>query len=832
MGVFRVGRVVALFCAVLATGWLAFASTSAAQAAGPFAEVTLPDRIEAEHYDSGAEGVAWSDTDEHAGRGDFRTDDNVDAFVINNVGASGRTLLGRTRDGEFVRYTVNVDTAEEYDVRLRVASGHPSPGVIHVDIDGNRVGTIDGDTDTWFDWTARSAGTVTLEPGTHTVQLTWADGAQINLDWLDLTPTTPQPATCDTGTLEAEDATLAGRFEIATASDITFAAVPRGSGGWWNGVGDNYVEFCAGVETAGDYRIDATIMAVSQTKRSFYVTIDDGPPVEFVAPIPRVGEWRTIPVNDAGALDPLRPTDEPAPTIDTATWNLQPGDHTIRFYLRRDGTRLDNITVAPTSAPLPPAACADCDILVDLYNRLSIAAPPGNPCGWFTVTCDENQRITRLVFRVRSLPSSTVPPEVIELTELESLDVGYSGLTELPPEIANLTNLTTLRAPGNELTELPPEIGQLVNLGTLSLSDNPLTSLPSELANLDSLTDLYLYDTGFTSLPPEVTDLTGLTFLQTGGSNMTSMPAEIGNLTTLEVLFFQGSGVTALPAEIGDLSSLKRLGLRGNQLTTLPPEVGNLTNLVELAVDGNRLTELPIGIGNLTSLRILDATGNNLTGDITALEVLLAATPRRVQFADGLNGNNCLTTTNGDLAALLTSLDPEWDRCDDFCADCNVLAELYDAMRLDTPAGEPCDWNNVVCDGDDNIIELDLSFRDLTSLTAEIGQLTNLTRLDLSGNSLRRLPSEFSNLTNLRTLDLSLNNLTFPHNLESLSTLNLQGNRISGDITPLERLLGNADLRIFLADGGGGNECLTTTNPELAAFLTASNAGWDRCDNP
>jgi len=36
-------------------------------------------------------------------------------------------LLGRTRDGEFVRYTVNVDPAEEYDVRLRVASGHPNP---------------------------------------------------------------------------------------------------------------------------------------------------------------------------------------------------------------------------------------------------------------------------------------------------------------------------------------------------------------------------------------------------------------------------------------------------------------------------------------------------------------------------------------------------------------------------------------------------------------------------------------------------------------------------------------------------------------------------------
>jgi len=85
--------------AVLA-GWFGLAAIAAAQAAGPYESVELPARIEAEHYDSGAEGVAWSDTDEHAGRGDFRTDDSVDAFVIERVGASGQTLLGRTRDGE------------------------------------------------------------------------------------------------------------------------------------------------------------------------------------------------------------------------------------------------------------------------------------------------------------------------------------------------------------------------------------------------------------------------------------------------------------------------------------------------------------------------------------------------------------------------------------------------------------------------------------------------------------------------------------------------------------------------------------------------------------
>jgi len=127
----------------MAVGWFGVASIAAAQVAGPFAEVELPARVEAEHYDAGDPGVAWSDTDAHAGVGDFRVDDDVDAFVIERVGASGQALLGRTRDGEFVQYTVEVAAADEFEVRLRVASGADAPGAINVDVDGARVGTVD-----------------------------------------------------------------------------------------------------------------------------------------------------------------------------------------------------------------------------------------------------------------------------------------------------------------------------------------------------------------------------------------------------------------------------------------------------------------------------------------------------------------------------------------------------------------------------------------------------------------------------------------------------------------------------------------------------------------
>jgi len=108
--------VAALSALVVAT--IAFASPGAAQAADL---PTLPTRIEAEAYEAGDEGVAFGDTDPNVGS--FRPEDPVDAYVIHNVGASDQALLGRTRDGEFVTYTVNVEAPQEFDVRLRLANG-------------------------------------------------------------------------------------------------------------------------------------------------------------------------------------------------------------------------------------------------------------------------------------------------------------------------------------------------------------------------------------------------------------------------------------------------------------------------------------------------------------------------------------------------------------------------------------------------------------------------------------------------------------------------------------------------------------------------------------
>jgi internalin A len=90
---------------------------------------------------------------------------------------------------------------------------------------------------------------------------------------------------------------------------------------------------------------------------------------------------------------------------------------------------------------------------------------------------------------------TVVPPDLVQLTNLQELDLSHNQLTILPPEIAQLTNLQELDLSHNQLTILPPEIAQLTNLQKLDLSHNQLTILPPELAQLLSYR-LVLYLSG------------------------------------------------------------------------------------------------------------------------------------------------------------------------------------------------------------------------------------------------------------------------------------------------------------------------------------------------
>ncbi|NIP41904.1 MAG: GTPase, partial [candidate division Zixibacteria bacterium] len=87
---------------------------------------------------------------------------------------------------------------------------------------------------------------------------------------------------------------------------------------------------------------------------------------------------------------------------------------------------------------------------------------------------------------------------------------------------------------------------------------------------------------------------------------------------------------------------------------------------------------------------------------------------------------------------------------------------------------------------------LDLSGKDIKSLTAEIGNLTNLTRLNLNGNQLTSVPAEIGKLSNLKVLYLYDNQLTSVPaelgKLKNLTMLEAWGNQLTSIPAELGKL--------------------------------------------
>ena len=102
--------------------------------------------------------------------------------------------------------------------------------------------------------------------------------------------------------------------------------------------------------------------------------------------------------------------------------------------------------------------------------------------------------------------------------DIRELNLSVNNLTSLPPEISNLKNLETLFLANNKLEQLPPQIGKLTNLKYLYLGYNKLTSLPESIGNLKKLE-----------------------YLSLRRNNLTSLPESIGNLKKLEYLYLENN---------------------------------------------------------------------------------------------------------------------------------------------------------------------------------------------------------------------------------------------------------------------------------------------------
>ncbi|KAG8635527.1 hypothetical protein MANES_16G044200v8 [Manihot esculenta] len=263
-------------------------------------------------------------------------------------------------------------------------------------------------------------------------------------------------------------------------------------------------------------------------------------------------------------------------------------------------------------------ACGDSvkpTLLTDPERNISCNCEfPNNTC-----------HITALIIKRYSLPGE-LPPELVRLPYLESIDFAYNYLNgsipsewtslklksisllanrlsgNIPSYLENFTSLTYLNLELNQFSgTVPRELGKLVNLGNLILSSNQLTgNLPMELAELKNLTDFRINDNNFNG----------------------SIPDFIQNWKQLKRLEIQASGLEGpIPSSISVLEKLTDLRISDINATNQTfPELSNITGLTRLVLRSCNISgEIPLYIWQLSRLRIFFLSGNLLSGNIPLL---------------------------------------------------------------------------------------------------------------------------------------------------------------------------------------------------------------------
>ncbi|KAL0290755.1 UNVERIFIED_CONTAM: Leucine-rich repeat protein 1 [Sesamum calycinum] len=112
-----------------------------------------------------------------------------------------------------------------------------------------------------------------------------------------------------------------------------------------------------------------------------------------------------------------------------------------------------------------------------------------NPCTWFHVTCNQDNRVTRVDLGNSNLSGHLVP-ELGKLEHLQYLELYKNKIQgSIPVALGNLKSLISLDLYNNNISgRIPPSLGNLKSLVFLRLNDNQLNGpIPKSLASISTL---------------------------------------------------------------------------------------------------------------------------------------------------------------------------------------------------------------------------------------------------------------------------------------------------------------------------------------------------------
>jgi len=417
---------------------------------------------------------------------------------------------------------------------------------------------------------------------------------------------------------------------------------------------------------------------------------------------------------------------------------------------------------------------------------------------WDGIICDPvNNKVTSIRIQSADL-YATIPSELGKLTSLETLVLRENLLYgSIPTEVASLPNLQTFDVAENDLRGALPSFTSS-SLSTVDVSRNKLSgTLPTDIGENHalSLTVFDAMDNQISgTIPSSFSKMKNLGTLSLSSNRITGLiPPSLGSIPTLMYLYLDNNAnlVGPIPPSLArphsgqmDGSILSEIWLQENNLSgTLPAAMADLKKLVDFFVDGNKFTgKVPEDLCNeqLNS----DFFENIPAGADRNLCDSVACPVNEVAFegvypctkCDSLHYNPYLGRT-GECIALNQRL-----ILDTFYASTSKLGPWGGAGNWGDDEAFLCDFVGITCDGNNNVVEINLRARGLSgTIPEELGFLKYLEVLDVSGNDLTGfLPSDLR-WAPLRRLDISGNRIKsiVPPMLCLMQGVN--GNGLNGD---------------------------------------------------
>ncbi|KAL7881250.1 hypothetical protein AOLI_G00080980 [Acnodon oligacanthus] len=192
------------------------------------------------------------------------------------------------------------------------------------------------------------------------------------------------------------------------------------------------------------------------------------------------------------------------------------------------------------------------------------------------------------------------------------LNLSARKLKEFPRTASNydLTDTVDADLSKNRLADVPPEVVHLVSLETLNLYHNCIRSIPDSIISLQSLTSLNISRNQLSVLPACVCGLP-LRVLNASNNKLNALPESLSQLSSLMELDVSCNEVTALPRHIGRLKALRELNVRRNLICVLPEDLADLP-LVKFDFSCNKVSTIPVCYRKMTQLQSLQLENNPL----------------------------------------------------------------------------------------------------------------------------------------------------------------------------------------------------------------------------